>query len=160
MAEEAMPRPAATAGLAAALLDLGRPLDRWSLTLVAIALLGLLLCREDASPVARLGLLASVAAGGAQKVWALRVALDRALFAQWARRWQRPAATPESDMAELDRALAAAGLRAAPASPARDLAQRVRGARRLLAWQGAALALQAALLAGAAWAGGPGPWAP
>jgi hypothetical protein len=96
--------------------------------------------------------LASILAGGAQKIFALRVAFDEALFRHWAEIW--PSAATQNldstalaaDMKVLDQALADCGLRAPPDGATRDLDSRLRGAGKLLRWQVQVLAIQLAAM--------------
>jgi len=130
---------AAHARVAAGWLALGRSIDRLSAVLTLLALAALLWTAPP--PSARLALAAAVVAGLAEKAFALRVAFDRAIFADWMRRWDAPGgAAPEHDLAAFDDALAAAGrlVRAA----ARPLPERVRGATALLKRQAGLLAGQ------------------
>ncbi|MBL8482133.1 MAG: hypothetical protein JNJ60_08060 [Rhodocyclaceae bacterium] len=76
---------------------------------------------------------AVVLLGLLQKYFALRVGLDARLFAQLGQRLQAMAA--DTALAEFDRALQCAGLRKVRAGPTRSLADRCRGARRLLRLQ-------------------------
>lgn len=130
----------------AAALALGRGLDRWSLALVALALAGLLWAPLPLS--SSVCLLAALLAGGAQKIYALRVAFDAALFRYWAETWAaaatqgRDPAGLAADLATLDQALAACGLRASSEGALRGLDSRLRGAGILLKRQVLALAMQ------------------
>ena len=151
----------------AAALALGRSLDLWSLALLGIALASLLWVQLPLAP--RIGLLISMAAGAMQKMFALRVAFDAALFRHWAANWtenwadtrDNPAARPDpdaradpaslaADLAALDQALALSGLRAHQGGASRDLESRLRGAWKLLRAQALALAIQLAAIIGAA----------
>ena len=162
-----MPEPLRGAGAAAgarvmaAALALGRSLDLWSLSLLAIALASLLWVQLPLAP--RIGLLISMAASAMQKMFALRVAFDAALFRHWAETWaetwvdtrDNAAARPDpaslaADLAALDQALALCGLRAHPGGAPRDLDSRLRGAWKLLQAQALALAIQLAAIIGAA----------
>ena len=158
-----MPEPLRGAGAAAgarvmaAALALGRSLDLWSLSLLAIALASLLWVPLPLAP--RIGLLISLSAGAMQKIFALRVAFDAALFRHWAENWadtrDNAAARPDpaslaADMAALDQALALCGLRAHQGGAPRDLDSRLRGAWKLLRAQALALAIQLAAIIGAA----------
>jgi hypothetical protein len=131
---------AAQADIAAALLAIGKQLDRASLALTACALLALLIAPLASFP--RLGLLLTVIAGLGECVFASRTAFDCYIFSTWARRWQQPAAKPEATLGAFDHALAAAGLRKTKTDRTRPLADRIGGARRLLRWQGCCLIVQ------------------
>lgn len=141
---------AARARLGASGLALGGRLDAWSLFLVTLALLGLLwAARQSVTLLSETCMLISVLAGGVQKVLALRVAFDAAIFRGWAERWNLAAAGNDdpvsaiaTDLFAFDRALAAIGLRTAADDPVRDLDSRLRGAWRLLRWQLIVFAVQ------------------
>lgn len=137
-----MPKPldfaaaAAHARTIAAALALGRSIDLWSLALTTLALATLMWLPLQPSPT--IGLLLSFLAGGIQKIWALRVAFDEALFRHWAKTWSdaasqgvAPAALTE-DLAALDQSLAACGLRATSSGAVRELGSRLTGAGKLL----------------------------
>lgn len=131
---------AAQAELAAALLAIGRQLDRASLALTVGGLLALVIAPLASPP--RLGLLVAVFAGVFEFSFACRTAFDERIFSTWARRWRQTDTAPEETLAAFDRALASSGLRKTPAAPNRPLADRIAGARRLLRKQGACLMLQ------------------
>lgn len=131
---------AARAAACADLLALGRPLGRASAALALFALAVLLLGRE----IPALPLWASLLLALPAQYHALRVAYDERVFRRWSGHWLHdPAAAPADTMAAFDRAL---GL--APAG--RSLADRGRGARRLLQRQLIATVLQLACLVAAA----------
>jgi hypothetical protein len=134
----------------AAALDLGRSLDLWSLTLAALSLLSLLWM--GLAPASTICLLLSLAAGAAQKLFALRTAFDAALFRQWAETAHGPVPTSlAADLAALDRTLAICGLRAQQGGALRDLDSRLGGAWKLLKTQALAFAIQfAAMIVAAA----------
>lgn len=144
---------AARARVVASGLALGRSVDAWSLVLTALALvcaLGLVL---QAASLPMACLLVVAVAGAVQKVLALRVAFDEALFRAWAERWGVAAAGNDraqaaiairSDLLALDQALAAMGLRRGQPDSVRDLDSRIDGARKLFARQLMALATQVA----------------
>lgn len=129
---------AAQAGIAAALLAVGRRLDLAGQLLMAAALLALMLAPLALGP--RLALLGVVGAGLAEHIFALRTAFDQPIFAAWSRRWLAEGADPAADLAAFDQALADATLR--PAGEPRPLAERIVGARHLLRRQGLCLMLQ------------------
>lgn len=137
---------AARARVMAAALELGRGFDQWSLVLVTLALVGLLWASLPLSST--ICLLVSLLAGGTQKIFALRVAFDEALFRHWAETWSSAATlglestTLAEDLAALDQALATCGLRAHSGGAARDIDSRLRGAGKLLRRQALALAIQ------------------
>lgn len=128
------------AELAAALLAIGKQLDRLSLALTASALLALVIAPLASLP--RLGLLVAVFAGLFEFSFACRTAFDQRIFTTWARRWRQTDTAPETTLAAFDHALATSGLRKTPAAPSRSLADRIAGARRLLRKQSACLVLQ------------------
>jgi hypothetical protein len=134
----------------AAALALGCSLDHWSLALVVLAMAGLLWAPSPLS--SSICLLASLLAGGAQKIYALRVAFDAALFRYWTETWAAAAtqgsypAALAADLAALDQALAACGLCAPSEGTLRGLDSRLRGAGKLLRWQALALAIQFAAI--------------
>lgn len=132
MAEPDLRRQATSAGVMAAFLRVGGPVDQASSLLLALGVLCALLgpLAPLALPVLLLGL--------AEKYVAWRAALDAELFAVLAR--------DPGDDAGFDAALGACLGRATPL-PQRTLAQRWQGARRFLLWQIALLLLQALLLA-------------
>lgn len=152
MAEPMVLQAATKARVAAAGLLVGRGIDHWSLALTVLALAAAWVM-PPTELLPQLLLLLVIVAGGAEKLFALRVAFDASLFAQWAESWQQAAepGTIEADLAALDQALAACGLRA-NAGEVRELDRRLVGAFSLLRRQFALLALQfvawlAALLA-------------
>lgn len=134
----------------AAALDLGRSLDLWSLALVTLALISLLWISFPLSST--ICLVGSILAGGTQKIFALRVAFDAALFRHWTDAWSKAATQCSgstmcaADLASFDQALAACGLRKHPDDAARDLDSRLRGAGELLRWQVLALVIQLAAM--------------
>lgn len=128
----------------AALLGQGTLIDGTARLLTVGALFGLLAhaVADDADPMlVTFALIVAVAAGVAQTWFALRVGLDAALFRQIA-------ATPE-ELPQIDAALVGTGLMP-PAKAGRPIAARVRGAKRLLALQAAALLAQLAAVVVAA----------
>lgn len=141
---------AARARLGASGLALGGRLDAWSLFLAVLALAGLLwTARQSVTLLPIACMLISVLAGGGQKVLALRVAFDAAIFSDWAERWNLaavgnddPVSAIPADLLAFDRALAVIGLRTAADDPVRDLDSRLRGAWRLLRWQLIVFAVQ------------------
>lgn len=142
---------AARARVAACGLALGRQIDIWSLALTVLALAGLLwAAQQSAALLPQACLLVAVLAGGMQKIFALRVAFDAAIFRDWAERWDRvalagngdPAGALAADLLAFDRALAANGLCAAPGNVVRGLDSRLLGTGRLLRWQLIACAAQ------------------
>lgn len=139
---------AATAALTAATLGQGRRLDLLSLTLLLLSLATLLLAVTDLTERSLLGF--SVAAGLVQRYYAFRCDLDARLFAHWAACWSGLwAPDPQADLKAFDQALTSVfGASEAP-TPPRPLAERVRGALRLLRHQFIALAVQLAALLGA-----------
>lgn len=142
MSEQLTPvgNAAAEAEVAAALLSLGRTLERGSLLLTAVALLALIIA--PLTLLSRQGLFLAVLAGLASHWFALRTAFDQPLFAAWARRWREPGADIAADLSAFDAALAASGLRPGTAGPSRPLAARIAGARDLLRRQGFCCAFQ------------------
>lgn len=144
---------AARAHVMATALALGRSLDLWSLALVTLALAGFMWLSLSLS--SGICLLVSILAGGGQKIFALRVAFDAALFRHWAEVWRSAAdhdlapAALAADLAAFDHALAACGLRAPAVEAVRDLDSRLRGAGKLLRLQALALAIQLAAMTGA-----------
>jgi hypothetical protein len=141
---------AARARVMAAALALGRSLDLWSLALVMLALAGLMWATLPLTT--SLGLLVSILAGVGQKVFALRVAFDAALFRHWAEAWShdatlgRPPTALDADLRIFDQALAACGLGKTRGDAVRDLCSRLSGAVRLLRRQALALAIQFAAI--------------
>lgn len=147
MPEAATSRQAAAqAGLAARWLALGANLDLASLGLTLLALATLLWAEPPGS--VRPILLLTVLAGLVEKFFALRVTFDRGIFADWSRRWESAqTGTPDDDLSAFDAALATTGLRRS-AVGGRPLADRIRGAFRLLTYQAILFIMQAiALLA-------------
>lgn len=139
----------ARARVAASSLALGQRIDAWSLLCTGLALASLFwVARQSGASLTQACLLLSVLAGAAQKGLALRVAFDAAIFLDWAERWRCAADAGESatvmaaDLSAFDQALAAAGLRAAPADSLPDLDCRLRGAMKLLGRQLMAFAVQ------------------
>ncbi len=138
------PRLAADAAVTAGLLDSGRVIAVISgtslLTTLVIWLLGY--------PVHAPALMGVGATALVHLYFALRVRFDARVFRLWASRWQ-DAADAAADLAAFD----ARVRRQAPpaASLQADLADRRRGAMRLLRWQGAFATLQLALTFIALW---------
>lgn len=131
-------RLAADAAVTAGWLDSGRVVALISgtslLTTLVVWLLGY--------PVCALALAGVGATAVAQLYFALRVRFDARIFRLWASRWH-DAADVAADLAAFD---ARVGRQARPvASLEADLADRRRGALRLLQWQALAGALQLAL---------------
>ena len=135
------------AAAAAALLDQGQRADHLSRLITAAAIVSCCCCRrswgrrrwywrQSSALVALLGFV--------ELYLAIRVGFDAALFHRWG-------AVPDGfDCARLDRALLRLGLMP-EAKTGRPIAERIAGARRLLAWQGVTLAAQVLLvLVGAA----------
>ena len=142
---------AARARVMATALALGRSLDLWSLALAVLALAGLLWLTLPLT--ARIGLLLSILAGVVQKIFALRVAFDAALFHHWAEKWSsdgvegRDPNALVTDLMVFDRSLADCGLATPRGDGVRDLNSRLRGAARLLKRQVVAVAIQFAAVA-------------
>jgi hypothetical protein len=135
------------AAAAAALLDQGQRADHLSRLITAASAVVLLLLPSVLGPSSVLltTILALVVLlGFAELYFAIRVGFDAALFHRWG-------AVPEGfDCARLDHALLRLGLMP-EAKTGRPMAERIAGARRLLAWQGVTLAAQVLLvLVGAA----------
>lgn len=152
MAESTVFQSATKARVAAAGLLVGRGIDHWSLALTVLALAAAWVM-PPSELLPQLLLLLVIVAGSAEKLFALRVAFDASLFAQWAESWKHTAdpGRTEADLAALDVALAACGLRA-NSGEVRDLDRRLVGAFGLLRRQFVLLAIQfvawlAALLA-------------
>lgn len=141
---------AAIARAVARLLASGRAVDLAS-TLTTIAVLLFAVVWAVASAVAAnlvWPLVAILALGLAQKVYAVRARFDAGLFADLAEAWQqRGASDVDAPLRRLDQALAALGLRPAPAAPLRPLLARAAGAKRLLFKQALCLGLQWLILA-------------
>ncbi len=137
---------ASRARVMAAALSMGRSLDLWSLALVMLALAGFLWVPLPVS--SSISLLVCIVAGGMQKILALRVAFDAALFRHWAKTWSSDAAQGRdpnalaTDLIVFDQALADCGLGTPRGDVVRDLHSRLRGAARLLRRQALALAIQ------------------
>ncbi|MBT0963879.1 hypothetical protein [Denitromonas iodatirespirans] len=137
-------RLAADAAVTAGWLDSGRVVAVISgtslLTTLVVWLLG--------HPVRALALAGVGATAVAQLYFALRVRFDARIFRLWASRWH-DAADVAADLAAFD---ARVGRQARPvASLEADLAERRRGALRLLKWQAVSGALQLALTVLALW---------
>lgn len=121
----------------AALLAGQGALARWSLWLSALSLAAL--CLGPATGGSALLLAAVALLGLPERYLAFRLRLDRRLF-------DALAAGRIADLSTLDRALAHAGLRAAPADAPRPLDDRLSGTRRLLRRHAGVVALQSLLL--------------
>lgn len=130
--------------LAAHWLALGQGIDAASLAFTVLAAAALLWL--EAAPAVRLALVAVVLAGLAEKFFALRVAFDRAIFSDWARRWEKTdAISAANDLAAFDAALAAVGrCRGDPGG--RCVEGRIRGAMKLLRRQAGLFIIQAAAI--------------
>ena len=125
---------------AADLLDQGQIINRLSLAVTAIAIAVLLLPVFPASPAIVPTAVLVALIGLAQIFLAARVSLNAALL----RRLADDAVADRLDVAAFDSALLA--LRLIPAGGAgQPIARRFTGTRRLLVWQGAALAAQIAV---------------
>lgn len=127
---------AALAGLlrAAALLAL------WGFALMCIATLVLALTLRSLSTLSTMAFSAVAVLGLLERYFAFRLRLDEALFDGLAR-------GTVASLQALDQALAALGLRDAPAPPAapRPLAERLLGTRQLMQWHTTVVACQSAL---------------
>jgi hypothetical protein len=122
---------------AADLLDQGQIVNRLSLAVTAIAIAVLLLPVFPASPATVPTAMVVALIGLAELLLALRVSLNAALL----RRLANDAAEDRLDVNAFDSALLA--LKLTPAGGVgQPIAKRFAGTRRLLVWQGAALALQ------------------
>jgi len=142
--DEIAARLSAEAAVTAGLLDGGRTVSLvCGTTLLAAVSLWLL-----GQPLRPTALLAAGAIALPQGYFAQRVRFDAGIFRLWASRWHR-AADAAADLAAFD---ARVGRQARPAAtlPA-DLAERCRGARRLLKWHAACGVLQLGLTALAVW---------
>ena len=128
----------AACAVQARLLQAGAPIAHLGLgaSLLAVALL------PEAQTAAASLSAAVLLAGVGERVLALRLQLDAGLFADLAQ--GRIASLPD-----LDAALQATGLRAAPGVP-RALAPRLHGAQRLMRWHAGLVGLQCVLVAAAA----------
>lgn len=135
---------AQTARIAATWLKLGKSIDQMSLALMLLALAATLCV--DGVLFSRAALLVVIVAGACEKWLALRVALDAAIFADWAASWEKTPAqgsAPEETLLRFDQTLTAIrGQHRVPA--ARPLADRVRGALALFHRQAALLLVQLA----------------
>lgn len=150
---------ATRAQVIAAALALGRSLDLWSLGLFTVALVSILWLSLPLLPT--ICLLVSLLAGGAQKIFALRVAFDAALFRHWAEVWRSQSSETSvvrqkfdltaliADLEALDQTLAICGMRVAPDGAVRDLDSRLRGAWGLLRQQILSCVIQCAAMLGA-----------
>ncbi|MBL8472580.1 MAG: hypothetical protein KF778_10815 [Rhodocyclaceae bacterium] len=134
------------AAAVAALLDLGARVDRFSnwLAVLGLAVLatGVFYLPGGDNFDAR-AWAAVVVLGLVQKYFALRVGLDARLFALLSRGFEGEGAA--TVLADFDRGMHAAGLIKAPGEPARSLASRSQGARRLLRLQIACMLVQCLL---------------
>lgn len=144
---------ATSARVVASGLALGRSVDIWSLVLTALALACAVWLALQAALLPLACLLISVAAGGVQKVFALRVAFDEALFRAWAERWSvaavaddraETATAIQADLLAVDQALSALGVRRAQGDSVRGLDCRIDGARKLFGRQLMAFGTQVA----------------
>lgn len=131
------------AGVTAASLGLGRRIDLWGLALLLAAIAALAIPAGAPSFWRTGGLLVSVVAGMAQKYFSLRIDLDASLFARLADRASRqPAEWDVGALTALDKAMADCGLIKPTQDALRDMADRSRGAMRLLYLQGICLVVQ------------------
>jgi hypothetical protein len=119
----------AQAALAADSLGLGRSLDLWSMAFALLAGVVLIMTAQGHDIQPSLFLTGSVIVAILQKYYALRTRLDAAIFQRWGDNWRAGGIAPAEDMAALDRALGK------DQSVFRTLADRIRGARKLLLWQ-------------------------
>lgn len=134
--------PDLTLATVSSLLRSAAVLDRWSGLLAGVALLWGLFSWPFGygSPGTTLMAGLMVAAGIAQKYWAVRIAIDADLFARMA----QDAARVEELTPRLDQALVSLALM--PAGRAeRPWADRCRGALRLLRWQQVLVIFQSSL---------------
>lgn len=137
-AEQLAGAPCALSATTARLLQAGaRSLGALGLGCAALAAAALLL--TPASGAVQAAALAVLALLPLERLLALRLLFDAGLFTDLA----HPALPAPSSLQALDQALHTLGLRA-PAATVRPLDERVRGARRLLAWHAGSVALQAA----------------
>lgn len=138
------PRLAADAAVTAGLLDSGRSLA-WAsgMMLLMTAVVWL-----KGHPVHWPALVGTVVMASVQGVLAQRVRFDAGIFRLWASRWHHPLA-PAADLAAFD---VRVGRQTPPAASVEaDLAERRRGAIRLLVWQAACATLQLGLTVIALW---------
>lgn len=139
----------------AAGLDSGQRIDGWSLVIAVLALAALLWPAATPTAWPTACLLLSVLTSCVQRYFAIRVALDAKLFRELGNAWSsmdprwEDGDAREGLLIDLDRALAAVGLRKATPGDPRSLQSRQRGAWRLLRCQIGALALQLAALVAA-----------
>jgi len=137
-------RLAADAAVTAGLLDTGRMIFRVSGATLLMTLVVWLM----GHPVHTVVLAAATLLAIVQLYFAQRVRFDADIFRLWASRWHH-GANPATDLAAFD---ARVGRRTRPATSIdADLADRRRGARRLLRWQALCGAVQLALSALALW---------
>ncbi len=148
MAESKYLLEAQQAQTLSALLELGKPLGHVSLLLSAVALTVLWLVPHLASPAARF-LQGSLVLALVQTYYALRVALDARLLANWAQAWLDGRASPAATLVAFDQT----GLwRNRPSTGiVRPLAQRLAGARRLWQRQVLCVVMQLVTVLLAAW---------
>lgn len=138
------PRLAADAAVTAGLLDSGRPLAWVSGTMLLIMAVAWLM----GHPVALPAFVGAVLMATVQGAFAQRVRFDAGIFRFWASRWHHPLA-PAADLVAFD---VRVGRQAPPAASVEaDLAERRRGAIRLLMWQAACTTLQLGFTAIALW---------
>lgn len=136
---------AAMARMTIRLLRTGRVVDVGStLTTLVVLVLAIILPGGRFEPAQLIGLLAAILIFGlVQKFYAIRVTFDTGLFSDLAIALQNvPTAHTDAALVELDRALAALGLRSDSQVPPRSLLKRVGGAKRMLGMQILCFALQ------------------
>lgn len=142
-------RAARQAALAADRLAVGQTIDGFSLCLTLLALAAVF--ASAPSSTVRSALLLGVGLGVVEKLYAMRVAFDRRVFAGWAASW--PATedfAPDAALAEFDQVLVRLRLRGSARPGGRRLAVRIAGARALLRRQVTCLVLQLLAVSGAA----------
>jgi hypothetical protein len=136
----------AQAALTADSLGLGRGLDLWSMAFALLAGVALLMTAQGHDLQLSLLLTGSITIAILQKYYALRIRLDAAIFQRWADNWRYAGGiTPAEDMAALDRALGK------KQTTVRTLADRIRGARKLLLWQISCFLFQTICLLAGLW---------
>ena len=148
---------AGVARAAARLLETGKLVDLAStLTTLAVLVLAIVWGLGHLAPAHLMWTLVVILVLGlAQKYYALRVAFDVGLFGDLAEAFQQASSNPDKSspdnapLVELDRALAALGLRNVPEASPRPLSVRVAGATRLLRLQIVCLIIQWLLLVAA-----------
>ncbi len=119
----------------------GKGIDRLSMLLTLLALA--VACTGGRDVPVQLALLSAALLGAVEKLYAVRVAFDRRVFASWGAHWRgMEPCDPQPLLAEFDQALVSMRLRSAAQRASRPLDERLAGACALFRKQAICLGAQ------------------